>query len=76
MITSTVETQDINLTAAAISKKDAAKLVIANGHSRQARLDASKLTYTLTQNPRAVPDEGSAYAGYETIATDHMILAP
>ncbi|KAM6520149.1 hypothetical protein FALCPG4_013701 [Fusarium falciforme] len=75
MAPSTIETQDVNLTAAAIHKKEAAQPAIANGQSNQAPLDASKLTYTYTQNPRAVPDEASAHAGDETIATDHMVLA-
>ncbi|KAJ4327732.1 hypothetical protein N0V84_001841 [Fusarium piperis] len=75
MAPSAVETQDVNLTAAAIHKKEVAQPAIANGHSNQATLDASKLTYTYTQNPRAVPDEASAHAGDETIATDHMVLA-
>lgn len=75
MAPSAIETQDVNLTAAAIHKKEAAQPTIANGHSNKAPLDASKLTYTYTQNPRAVPDEASAHAGDETIATDHMVSA-
>lgn len=75
MAPSAVETQDTNLTASAISKKDAAQPAINNGHAQQAPLDASKLTYTYTQNPRAVPDEATANSGDETIATDHMITA-
>lgn len=73
MAPSAVQTQDVDLTAAAIHKKEA-EPAVANGHS-SAPLDASKLTYTYTTNPRAVPDEATAHAGDETIATDHMVLA-
>ncbi|KAL1876582.1 hypothetical protein VTK73DRAFT_9246 [Phialemonium thermophilum] len=54
------------------------KLPLSNGHdakSQYQELDASKLTYTFTTNPRPVPDEESACAGTETICTDHMITA-
>lgn len=60
------------------------KDALANGHSNgtlsatkliPAELDASKLTYTYTTNPRSVPDEANACAGDETICTDHMITA-
>ncbi|KJZ75155.1 hypothetical protein HIM_05349 [Hirsutella minnesotensis 3608] len=57
----------------------------ANGHANgnglkhadvvEAPLDASLLTYTLTKKPRAVPDEATANAGDETIASDHMVTA-
>ncbi|KAJ4165075.1 hypothetical protein LMH87_006722 [Akanthomyces muscarius] len=38
-------------------------------------LDSSKLIYSLTISPRAVPDAASATSGKETICTDHMITA-
>lgn len=38
-------------------------------------LDASKLTYTYTTNPRNVPDKVATTASGETICTDHMVLA-
>ncbi|KAF7591438.1 hypothetical protein BBP40_001540 [Aspergillus hancockii] len=38
-------------------------------------LDASKITYTYTTNPREVPDEVTANSGDETICTDHMVIA-
>lgn len=68
MSPSAVQSQDTNLTAASIQRKDAAAEKPA-----VAELDASKLTLSLTQNPRAVPDEAVANAGTETIATDHMV---
>ncbi|KAK7404106.1 hypothetical protein QQX98_010122 [Neonectria punicea] len=74
MAPSAVQTQEVDLTAAALSKKEA-EPVASNGHSAKAVLDASKLTYTYTTNPRAVPDEATAHSGDETIATDHMVLA-
>ncbi|KAK7419855.1 hypothetical protein QQZ08_010689 [Neonectria magnoliae] len=74
MAPSAVQTQEVDLTAAALSKKEA-EPVAPNGHSVKAVLDASKLTYTYTTNPRAVPDEATAHSGDETIATDHMVLA-
>ncbi|KAK6217023.1 branched-chain amino acid aminotransferase [Colletotrichum tabaci] len=74
--------QDVDLTSSAIEHKlDAipngkATNGSANGSkSVYQELDASKLTYTRTQNPRQVPDLASANAGSETIATDHMIAA-
>lgn len=75
---------DVNLTAAAIQHKEAAQPVTkahSNGHAngngvaKVAPLDASLLTYTLTENPRTVPDEAVANAGDETVATDHMVTA-
>lgn len=46
-----------------------------NGHveTKLQELDASKLTFERTKNPRPVPDEATAHAGTETIATDHMV---
>jgi branched-chain amino acid aminotransferase len=75
MAPSAVETQDVNLTAAAIHKKEVSQPTISGPPTTQAPLDASKLTYTYTQNPRSVPDEANAHSGDETIATDHMVLA-
>ncbi|KAI9162908.1 branched-chain amino acid aminotransferase [Paramyrothecium foliicola] len=74
MSPSAIQTQDVDLTAAAVNIKETAA---SNGHSAPAvaPLDASKLTYTLTKNPRAVPEEAVANAGTETIATDHMVTA-
>ncbi|CEJ80568.1 Putative Branched-chain-amino-acid aminotransferase [[Torrubiella] hemipterigena] len=63
-----VQTQDANLTAAAVQVKEV------NG-SAIAELDASKLTYTYNKENRTVPDEAVANAGSETIATDHMVIA-
>ncbi|KAF3760772.1 putative branched-chain amino acids aminotransferase [Cryphonectria parasitica EP155] len=44
-----------------------------NGAPAPAELDASKLIFTRTTAPRAVPDEATASAGQHTICTDHMI---
>lgn len=71
MSPSAVKTQDVNLTAAAVERKEA----VAADTPVLAQLDASKLTYTYTQSPREVPDEAVANALSETIATDHMVLA-
>ncbi|KAM3558476.1 hypothetical protein ARSEF4850_004593 [Beauveria asiatica] len=71
MSPSAVKAQDVNLTAAAVERKE----VAAEQAPAVAQLDASKLTYTYTKNPREVPDEAVANAGNETIATDHMVLA-
>ncbi|KAG8410752.1 hypothetical protein J3458_016850 [Metarhizium acridum] len=73
MAPSAVPQQDVNLTAAAIQRKEAS---MANGDGGQKTpLDASKLTYSLTKSPRPVPDQATANAGDETIATDHMVTA-
>ncbi|ATY58517.1 Branched-chain amino acid aminotransferase II [Cordyceps militaris] len=72
MSPSAVKAQDVNLTAAAVERKEA---MAAEQTPAVAQLDASLLTYTYTQNPREVPDEAVANAGNETIATDHMVLA-
>lgn len=61
---------DVDLTSKAIEHK----LEKANG-TKPAELDASKLIYNRTKNPRPVPDEVTAVSGTETICTDHMILA-
>ncbi|CAG9940984.1 unnamed protein product [Clonostachys rosea f. rosea IK726] len=50
------------------------KEALASG-SNAAQLDASKIKYKFTANPRAVPDEATANASDETICTDHMITA-
>ncbi|PYI28343.1 branched-chain amino acid aminotransferase II [Aspergillus indologenus CBS 114.80] len=39
-------------------------------------LDASRLTYTFTATPRAVPDTQTLSSTRQTICTDHMITAP
>ncbi|KAK0387500.1 hypothetical protein NLU13_5812 [Sarocladium strictum] len=73
MAPSAVQTQDVDLTAAAVHQKDITPTL--PSASNPAALDASKLTYTLTTSPRAVPDEATANAGTETICTDHMVTA-
>jgi branched-chain amino acid aminotransferase len=69
--------QDVNLTASALDHKMATNGKLnghANGHTpKAAELDASKLTYSLTKEPRPVPNEATATSGPETICTDHMI---
>lgn len=67
----TAQSQDTDLTTAAVTRKEADH----PAPPTEAPLDASKLTYTLTTNPRAVPDEATANSGLETICTDHMITA-
>ncbi|KAF6817408.1 branched-chain amino acid aminotransferase [Colletotrichum plurivorum] len=74
--------QDIDLTSSAIEHKlDALpKKTAPNGASNgtkpaYAELDASKLVFNRTKEPRAVPDLASANAGPETICTDHMVAA-
>ena len=50
-----------------------------NGHSvaksTYQELDASKLSYQYTTEPRPVPDQVTACSGTETVCTDHMITA-
>ncbi|KUI52484.1 Branched-chain-amino-acid aminotransferase, mitochondrial [Cytospora mali] len=65
---------DVDLTSKALEHKLEKTNGTTNGHTT-AELDASKLTYTRTQNPRPVPDEETAVSGAETICTDHMITA-
>lgn len=60
--------QDGDLTKAAVQQKDTQPTV-------GAPLDASKLTYKLTDSPRIVPSEAEANAASETICTDHMVTA-
>jgi len=71
--------QDVDLTAMAIEHKMNALNGHANGNGHPAPvlqdLDASKLEYHLTSNPRPVPDEAVACSGTETICTDHMLVA-
>lgn len=72
---------DVDLTSQALGHK----LEKLNGHGRGqnghsngapqlAELDASRLVFTRTTNPRPVPSEAAACAGAETICSDHMIL--
>jgi branched-chain amino acid aminotransferase len=71
-----IQTQDVDLTAAAVDRKEheLTKPTAAPAVGPvEAPLDASKVVYTLTENPRAVPDEATANAGLETICTDHMV---
>jgi branched-chain amino acid aminotransferase len=70
MSPSAIQTQDVDLTAAAVNIKETAA---AAPSPAIAPLDASKITYNLTKEPRPVPDEAVANAGTETIATDHMV---
>ncbi|KFA77280.1 hypothetical protein S40288_01335 [Stachybotrys chartarum IBT 40288] len=67
--------QDVDLTAAAISTKEVQQPTTPNGVDSLAPLLASNLTCTYTTSPRSVPDEAVANAGTETICTDHMITA-
>lgn len=71
LITPTTSASEVNLTTVAIEHK----LEKINAPSKLAELDASKLTYSLTKNPRPVPDEATACSGIETICSDHMITA-
>lgn len=76
MAPSALPAQDVDLTASAIHQKELVQPTVANGKpSLPAPLDASKLTYTYTTSPRAVPDEARAHSGDETIASDHMVTA-
>jgi len=70
------QTQDVDLTAAALQKKEASVAKPATAAAAaETPLDASKLTYKLTANPRPVPSADVANAGAETICTDHMVTA-
>lgn len=71
LITPVTSASEVDLTSKAIEHK----LEKINAPSKLAELDASKLTYTFTKNPRPVPDEATAFAGNETICSDHMITA-
>ncbi|KAG8168567.1 hypothetical protein KVR01_001316 [Diaporthe batatas] len=71
LITPTTPSSEVDLTTTAIEHK----LEKINAPSELAELDASKLTYTLTKNPRPVPEEATACSGTETICSDHMITA-
>ncbi|KAL2204366.1 branched-chain amino acid aminotransferase II [Sarocladium strictum] len=73
MAPSAVQSQDVDLTASAVHQKEI--IPTAPSASNPAALDASKLTYNITQTPRTVPDEATANAGAETICTDHMVTA-
>ncbi|KAG6049913.1 hypothetical protein E4U39_005256 [Claviceps sp. Clav50 group G5] len=68
MAPSATPQQDVDLTAAAIQRKEVAT-------TTAAPLAASQLSYTLTTAPRPVPDEITATSGDETVATDHMVTA-
>ncbi|QUC23409.1 uncharacterized protein UV8b_07650 [Ustilaginoidea virens] len=76
MAPSAVPQQDVDLTAAAIQRKEAAAPHVPSAPGAvPAPLDASRLTYALTASPRPVPDHAAANAGDETVATDHMVTA-
>jgi branched-chain amino acid aminotransferase len=67
-----------DLTRAALEKKlqDVNALSKDHGNSSPLKeLDASKLIYNFTKNPRSVPNEDIANSGTETICTDHMLYA-
>jgi branched-chain amino acid aminotransferase len=76
---------ETDLTSSAIEHRLEEQVPVTNGHSKenghstngsaQAELDASKLIYTYTTQPRDVPDFSAATSGTETICTDHMITA-
>ncbi|KAG6094369.1 hypothetical protein E4U30_003412 [Claviceps sp. LM220 group G6] len=68
MAPSATPQQDVDLTAAAIQRKEVAT-------TTAAPLAASQLSYSLTTTPRPVPDEITATSGDETVATDHMVTA-
>ncbi|KAK7210019.1 hypothetical protein V2G26_017197 [Clonostachys chloroleuca] len=70
MAPTTVPLADTQVNASGLKGKEA----LANG-SNAAQLDASKIKYIFTANPRAVPNEATANASDETICTDHMITA-
>ncbi|KAI0443743.1 branched-chain-amino-acid aminotransferase [Xylaria telfairii] len=75
--------QDLDLTASAVEHRMAENQpsdtttagAASNGVSQPNvhELDASKLTYTFTQNPREVPALGVTEINGSTICTDHMI---
>ncbi|GFP57086.1 hypothetical protein ACSS6W_004351 [Trichoderma asperelloides] len=76
MAPSAIPTQDVDLTAANIQVKEATQPTKPTTDDVvPAPLDASKLTYNLTKNPREVPDEAVANAAEHTICTDHMLTA-
>ncbi|CCE28902.1 hypothetical protein E4U22_007176 [Claviceps purpurea] len=68
MAPSATPQQDVDLTTAAIQRKEVAT-------TTAAPLAASQLSYNLTTTPRPVPDEITATSGDETVATDHMVTA-
>ncbi|KAI0479578.1 branched-chain-amino-acid aminotransferase [Xylaria cf. heliscus] len=72
--------QDLDLTSSAVEHRMAendSAITASNGVSQPNvhGLDASKLTYTFTQNPREVPALGVTEENGSTICTDHMIIA-
>ena len=83
-VTSHTGEQDLNLTAAAVGHRmteneNGASNGASHGegvaqHNVQ-ELDASKLTYTFTKEPREVPAPGVHSINDSTVATDHMITA-
>ncbi|KAH6604486.1 branched-chain amino acid aminotransferase ii [Trichoderma cornu-damae] len=75
MAPSAIPTQDVDLTAAAVQVKEATQPTKSGNGVTPAPLDASRLIYSLTESPRAVPDEDVANASDHTICTDHMLTA-
>ncbi|RYC61271.1 hypothetical protein CHU98_g4940 [Xylaria longipes] len=76
--------QDLDLTSSAVEHRMAENEssgttagAASNGVSQPNahELDASKLTYTFTENPREVPELGVTEIEGSTICTDHMITA-
>ncbi|EGR45032.1 hypothetical protein MKX07_002501 [Trichoderma sp. CBMAI-0711] len=75
MAPSAIPTQDVDLTAANIQVKEATQPTKPSNGTTPAPLDASKLIYNLTKDPRPVPGEEVANASDQTICTDHMLTA-
>lgn len=76
MAPAAIQTQDVNLTAAAVDRKDAAITkpnVTGTVTEVEIPLEASRLVVNRSKNLRVVPTEDEANAGSETICTDHMI---
>ncbi|KAI2640136.1 branched-chain-amino-acid aminotransferase [Xylaria nigripes] len=77
--------QDLDLTSSAVehslaengSTNGNATVAASNGVSTSdlQELDASKLTYTFTQNPREIPPPGVTEDNGNSICVDHMIVA-
>lgn len=64
--------EDTNLVSAALQREEAP---VPTNATAPAQLNAAKLIYNLTANPRAIPNEAVASASAETICTDHMVTA-
>lgn len=65
---------DVDLTSQALGHKlEEVSGKLEAPSSKYAELDASRLVYNLTKNPRPVPDAATACSGPESICTDHMV---